>query len=110
MTLVIRGPYSILSDLPGTFLADIFPPVGNEPLLGRAEDAGGLVFLQDDAVILHEDLQLIPFRDVQGAAKFDRQDDTSQIVHFSNDPRRFHSCQLPSDFSHDSAIVLFFLS
>lgn len=40
--------------------------------LGRiAEYAGSLVLLQDDAIILGEDLQFIPFSDIQYSAQLD---------------------------------------
>ena len=59
--------------------------------LGRiAEHAGGLVLLQDDAIILGEDLQFIPFSNVQNSAQLDGQYDSSQFIHFTNDSSRFH--------------------
>jgi len=41
-------------------------------LSGVAEHAGGLMLLQNDAFILSEDLQLIPFGNVQHSAQLDR--------------------------------------
>ena len=39
---------------------------------GIAEYAGGLVLLQNDTIVLGEDLQLIPFSNVQHSAQLDR--------------------------------------
>ena len=59
--------------------------------LGRiAEHAGGLVLLQDDAIILGEDLQFIPFSNVQNSAQLDGQYDSSQFVYFADNASGFH--------------------
>lgn len=59
--------------------------------LGRiAEHARGLVLLQDDAIILGEDLQFIPFSDIQYPTQLDRQYDSSQFVYFADNAGGFH--------------------
>ena len=51
-----------------------------------AEDAGGMILLQDDFIILHKDFQRIAQADVHGSAQFDGDDDPPQIIQFANDP------------------------
>lgn len=59
--------------------------------LGRiAENARSLVLLQDDAIILGEDLQFIPFSDIQYSAQLDGQYDSSQFVYFADNAGGFH--------------------
>ena len=49
-----------------------------------AENAGGLVLFQYNGGAVHIDLQRILFRDVQGAAQFDGQDDPPQFIYFAH--------------------------
>ena len=60
-------------------------------LLGAVtEDAGGLILLQHDGGTINIDLQGILFCNVQGAAQFDREDDTPQFVNPSDNTCGFH--------------------
>ena len=53
-----------------------------------AEDAGGLILLQDDRRTINIDFQCVFLDDVEGSAQFDRKDDASQFVNFTNDTGR----------------------
>ena len=75
----------VLPHAADALLADVLAAVADQ-LPGRgAEDAGRLEFLQNDAVALHVDLQLIPLRNVQRPAQFDGQHDAAQLIHLAND-------------------------
>jgi high-affinity K+ transport system ATPase subunit B len=66
-------------------------PVKDRNIPGRAaENTGRLVFLQHDPVVLHENFQLVPLRDIQCTAQLNGQDDTAQIVNLANDTSRLH--------------------
>ena len=63
-------------------------------LLGAvAEDTGGLILLEHDGGAINIDLQGILLCDVQGAAQFDREDDTPQFVDPTDDASGFHVCE-----------------
>ena len=96
MTLHHSGSFSIFRHVFNAFLADVLLPVGDQSSGRTAENARRLEFLQDNAVTLHVDFQLVPLRDVQCAAQFNRQYDSSQLVHLPDNARRLHCGQLPS--------------
>lgn len=49
-----------------------------------AENAGGLVFFEHNGIFIDVYFKGILFLDVKGAAKFDRQDYSSEFIHFSD--------------------------
>ena len=83
-----------LAKLPQTLRADIFPVEDRHVLGAITEDAAGPILLEDDRRSLNIDLQCVLLRDVQRPAQLDGQHDTAQLVHASDDPRRFH-CGIP---------------
>ena len=57
------------------------------------EDAGGLILLEHDGGAINVDLQRILLCDVQGAAQFDREDDSPQFVDPADNTCGFHVCE-----------------
>lgn len=80
-----------------TFHADISAVVADQAAGRTTENAGRLVFFQDHLIIIQVDLQLITFRNIQGAAQFDGKYDSAQLINFSNDSSRFHVATLSFD-------------
>ena len=72
----------VFSHFPDTFAADILSAEGDQITERTAEYACRLKLLQNDPVVLHVNFQFIPFRNVQCAAQFDGQNDSSQFIHF----------------------------
>lgn len=64
--------------------------VANQIAGSCAEHARWLILFQDDLIIIQIYLQLILLRNIQSAAKLNRQNDPSQLIYFSNDSGRFH--------------------
>ena len=56
-----------------------------------AENTGGVILLENDLVILHEDFQRIAYRDVESSSQFDGKDNTSKLVQLTDDTGRFHT-------------------
>lgn len=54
------------------------------------EYARWLIFLQHDLIIIQIYFQLILLYNIQGTAKLNRQNDSSQLINFTNDSSRFH--------------------
>jgi hypothetical protein len=100
----------VISHLPQALSADILPLVGHQALGRRTENAGRLVLLQDDTIILHKDLDLIPLSDIQRTPDLDGQNDSSQLVYLANNTRRFHKNPPHIYLSTDMIIVLINLS
>ena len=84
----------VFAKLPQTLRTDILPVEHRHVLGAITEDAAGPILLEDDRRSLNIDLQCVLFRDVQRPAQLDGQHDTAQLVHASDDPRRFH-CGIP---------------
>ena len=57
-----------------------------------AENAGRLILLQDDAVVVGKDFNGVLLLDVQNFADLDGEDDSSQLVDLANHSGRFHVC------------------
>ena len=70
--------------------ANVFSTEHNDILCVVAENAGRLILFQNDRSSVHVDLQGILFGDVQGAAQFDRENNTAQLIDFSYDSGRLH--------------------
>jgi hypothetical protein len=75
-------------------LADELGAVEDDILCVAAEEAGGNVLLQDDAVVFHEDLDGVLVLDVHLVAKFDGEHDAAQFVDAAYDSSRFHFSDL----------------
>ena len=65
--------------------ADVFTVEYYDILGIIAENAGGLVLLQDNGRTIHVDFKRILFCYVKGTAQFDGKNDAAQLVHFSHD-------------------------
>ena len=70
--------------------ADILAMEGYDVLCTIAEDTGGLILLHNNVGAIDVDLETIAFGDVQRTAKFNREDNPSQLVYFAYDTGRFH--------------------
>lgn len=81
----------MLSEIVFEFLdasgADAFAVEVGDVLGVIAKDAGGMVFLEDDAVVIGEDLDGVLDFDIQCLSNFDRKHDSAKLVYFSD-----HSC------------------
>lgn len=62
----------------------MFAFVFDEVVLGAAEDTFRFDFLEDDAVFVDEDLDLVVGGDAENAAEFHRDDDAAEVIQFSN--------------------------
>lgn len=60
-----------------------------------AENAGGMIFLKDDAVIVGEDLDRVLYLDVHRLADLDGENNSAQLVNFSDHTCRFHNWVCP---------------
>jgi hypothetical protein len=77
----------LLPDISDALLTDILSPVGYQSPGTGAENAGRLILLENNPIILHVNFQLIPLGNVQGAAKLYRKHDSSQFIYLSNNTR-----------------------
>ena len=75
----------VFSHFADALAADILAAEGNQIPEGAAKYAGWFKLLEDNPVIFHINFQFVPFGNVQGAAKLDGQDDSSQFIHFPDD-------------------------
>ena len=73
-----------------TALADKLALVFNEVLCLAAEDAVGLMLLEDDAVALYIDFNGVLFGQIEGSSHFNGQNDSSKLVELTNDTGGFH--------------------
>ena len=67
------------------FFAHIVSLIGRNIFHTIAEDTGGLIFLQNDTVPVNIDLERILIVDVKCFAQFRRNDDTAEIVDWTDD-------------------------
>ena len=54
-----------------------------DPVHVVAKQAGGVIFLQDNALVFNKDLQRVLYLDIQILADLRRQHDSAQFVYFS---------------------------
>jgi hypothetical protein len=64
-----------------------------------AEDAGGMILLQDDLVAFRKDFEGILHGNIHGLAQFDGNYDSSQVVKLPYDTGRFHSVWPPKNIA-----------
>ena len=81
----------VFSHFADAVLADILAAVGDQAAGGSAENTGGLELLQDDPVILHENFQFVALSNIQSPPQFDRQHDSAELIHFTDNTSRLHS-------------------
>ena len=72
-------------------LADELGAVEDDVLSVAAEEAGGNVLFQDDAVVFHEDLDGVLVLDVHLVAEFDGEHDAAQFVDAAYNTCGFHN-------------------
>ena len=82
--LPFRAFLSDFRHFPDAVPADVFPVEVHKPSVRCAENAGRLKFAQNNPVPLHEDLQLIPLRNIQRAAQLNGKHDPSQVIHLAD--------------------------
>jgi len=94
--LLLCGEESeLILDLVETIGADAFTVEENDVVCIVAENAGRVVFLQNDAIVVGENLNGILYFDVHGFANLNGEHDSAQLVHFSDHSCRFHNVQIP---------------
>jgi len=84
MTHVIQGFILFFCHLLNAFPADIFFTEFYQIPGGTAEDTCRLIFLQDDAVVFHVDLQFISLSNIKHTAQLNRQYDSAQVIYLPN--------------------------
>ena len=75
-------------------LTDVFAFEFGNAVGASAEDAGGFVFSEHNRVIVNVYFKGVFFLDVEGTAKFDRENDSSEFVNFSYNTGGFHKILL----------------
>ena len=83
------------SELFHTLLADVVSLVCHNVVHAVAENAGRLIFLQDNTVSVDKNLERILVVDVKCFAQFRRNDDTAKIVNGTDDSCGFHVWHIP---------------
>ena len=89
------GFFLVFIHFTDAFTAHILAAEGNQIPEGAAEHACRFKFLQNDPVVFHIDFQFVPFRDIQGTAQFNGQNNSAKLIHFSDNASRFHSSTPP---------------
>lgn len=64
---------------------DIFSVIIYQIAGARTEDAGRLIFLQNDLILIQINLYLIPLCDIQRTTQLNGKYNSSQIIKFTND-------------------------
>lgn len=72
-----------------TILTDVLIFVVHDVLGVPAEDAGGLIFAQNNGRAFHIDFQCVLLRNIKSTTKFDGKHDTTQFVNFSDNASGF---------------------
>ena len=91
----MTNPLQFFLDLIETSGADALA-VEEDDIIGVvAEDAGRMIFLKDDAIIIGEDLDGILDLDVHGFADLNGEHDSAQLVDFSDHSGGFHNVWVP---------------
>ena len=65
--------------------ADILPLEIDHILDTFTENAGGLIFPQNNGCTIHKNFKGIPLRNVQRTAQLDGKNDAAQFIHSAND-------------------------
>jgi hypothetical protein len=79
-----------MHQIANTGVANMLTFVQRQLMACTAEDAGSLILLQNNLVVLRKDLQFIPLGYVQHPAQLNGQDNSTQLVNFSNNTCGFH--------------------
>ena len=90
--LLLCGEESeLILDLVETIGADAFTVEENDVVCVVAEDAGGMILLEDDAAVVGEDLDGVLDLDVHRLADLNGEHDSAELVNFSDHSCRFHN-------------------
>ena len=81
----------LVLDLIEAIGADAFAVEEDDIVSVVAENAGGVIFLQNDAVVVGEDLDRVLYFNIHCFADLDGEDDSAQLVDLSDHSRRFHN-------------------
>lgn len=74
--------------------ADVFTLVAYNTLGAVAENAGGMILVEDDIVALNKNLQCVAFCNVQSTAELNGKNDSSELIYLSYNTGRLHSISL----------------
>ena len=85
----------VLLELIQTICADALTIEENNVVGVVAEDTCRVIFLQNDAVVISEDFDGVLYLDVHRLSDLDRQNDSTQLIYFSNHSSGFHNFQFP---------------
>ena len=98
----------VLLELIQTICADAFAVEEDNVVCIVAEDTSRMIFLKDDAIIVCKNFNGIFYLDVHGFSDFDRQNDSTQFINFSDHSCGFHNFRFPfiCCICDDSAIRL----
>lgn len=96
------------AQFPQAFGADIFPFKYTNITDTIAENAGGPIFLQHNGGPVYINFHSIFFANVQRTTQLDRQNNSTQLVHFSYDTGRLHnnSPQYVNVFAPSSLLIM----
>ena len=85
----IKSELSALLECLDALGADILAAENDDIPGVITENAGGLIFFQNDGRSIHIDLQGVFLRDIQCTAQFDGKDDTAQLIDLPDNAGRF---------------------
>lgn len=71
--------------------ANVLSLIAYDTLCAVAEDAGGMILVENDVVTLNKDFQRITLGNIKSTAQFNGKDDASKLVNFSYNSGRFHT-------------------
>lgn len=71
--------------------ADVLSLVAYDTLCAVAEDACGMILVENDVVTLNKDFQRITLGNIKSTAQLDGKDNASELVNFSYNSGRFHT-------------------
>ena len=76
--------------------ADVLALVIDDVFGAVTENAGRVILMKNNVITINKNLESILFSNIQGAAKFDGQNDTSELINFSYDTGRLQTTNLQS--------------
>lgn len=76
--------------------ADVLALVIDDVFGAVTENAGRVILMKNNVITINKNLESILFSNIQGAAKFDGQNDTSELINFSDNSGRLQTTNLQS--------------
>ena len=92
---IFCGRSKLRLDLGQTVGADTLAAEEGDVVRVVAEYAGGVIFLQNDTVVIGEDLNSVLDLNVHRFANLNGENDSAQLVYFSYHSGGFHNMQVP---------------